>query len=175
LLIVLDPEGRMRPYSRDSLCAAAFFGKLRDEGKITPALFEKAAEKKLKYIPAEIYENDKRDEKEPPYLRAIALLGRDTPAVAGAKLPAYFSLPHGGTVCGTPCFAKEEEHTAVFPSRVGAVEIKNPRRKRRGIEDFSLKSLRMRGNKALAAPVSALKGGKLNPKGIKIVDITNPP
>jgi hypothetical protein len=68
----------------------------------------------------EIYENDKVDEKQPPYLRAIALLGRDTPAVAGAKLPAYFSLPSGGMVC----FAKEEEHTTVFTGKVGAAEIK---------------------------------------------------
>jgi hypothetical protein len=32
-------------------------------------------------------------------------------------------------------------------------EIKNPRRKRRGIEDFSLKSLRMWGNKSPTPPV----------------------
>jgi hypothetical protein len=68
----------------------------------------------------ELYENDKVDENQPPYLRAIALLGRDTPAVAGAKLPAYFSLATGGMVC----FAKEEEHTTVFTSKVGAAEIK---------------------------------------------------
>jgi hypothetical protein len=68
----------------------------------------------------EIYENDKVDENQPPYLRSIALLGRDTPAVAGAKLPAYFSLAPGGRVC----FAKEEEHTTVFTSRVDAAEIK---------------------------------------------------
>jgi hypothetical protein len=88
---------------------------------VSADLKKKVAEKKLKYMSVEIYENDKRNEKEPPYLRAIALLGRDTPAVAGAKLPAYFSLPCGGTVC----FAKEEEHTTVFTSRVGAAEIKS--------------------------------------------------
>ncbi|MDR0708330.1 MAG: hypothetical protein LBF60_10745, partial [Treponema sp.] len=39
-------------------------------------------------------------------------------------------------------------------------EINNPRRKRRGIEDFSLKSLRMRGNKSPAPPVlTAPRGG----------------
>ncbi|MDR2194924.1 MAG: hypothetical protein LBP19_10785 [Treponema sp.] len=81
---------------------------------------KKVAEKKLKYMSVEIYEHDKIDEKQPPYLRAIALLGRDTPAVAGAKLPAYFSLPLGGIAC----FAKEEEHTTVFTSKVGAAEIK---------------------------------------------------
>ncbi|MHB9292676.1 hypothetical protein Holit_01778 [Hollandina sp. SP2] len=82
---------------------------------------KKVAEKKLKYMSVEIYENDKVDENQPPYLRAIALLGRDTPAVAGAKLPAYFSLAPGGMVC----FAKAEEHTTVFTSKVGAAEIKS--------------------------------------------------
>jgi hypothetical protein len=81
---------------------------------------KKVAEKKLKYMSVEIYEHDKVDETQPPYLRAIALLGRDTPAVAGAKLPAYFSLAPGGVVCS----AKEEEHTTVFASKVGAAEIK---------------------------------------------------
>jgi hypothetical protein len=79
---------------------------------------KKVAEKKLKYMSVEIYEHDKVDDK-PPYLRAIALLGRDTPAVAGARLPAYFSLAPGGLVC----FAKEEEHTTMFTSKVGAAEI----------------------------------------------------
>jgi hypothetical protein len=87
---------------------------------VTADVKKKVAEKKLKYMSVEIYENDKIDEKQPPYLRAIALLGRDTPAVAGAKLPAYFSLAPGGTVC----FAKEDEHTTVFTSKVGAAEIK---------------------------------------------------
>jgi hypothetical protein len=87
---------------------------------VSADLKKKVAEKKLKYMSVEIYENDKIDEKQPPYLRAIALLGRDTPAVAGARLPAYFSLAPGGAVC----FAKEEEHTTVFASKVGAAEIK---------------------------------------------------
>jgi hypothetical protein len=40
-----------------------------------------------------------------------------------------------------------------------------PRGKPRGIEDFTLKSLRMRGNKSPAPPVgSAPRGGVLNPK-----------
>ena len=50
-----------------------------------------AAEKKLRYISVEITEYDKREEAAAPYLRAIALLGRDTPAVQGAKLPTLFS------------------------------------------------------------------------------------
>ena len=87
---------------------------------VSADLKRKVAEKKLKYMSVEIYENDKVDENQPPYLRAIALLGRDTPAVAGAKLPAYFSFAPGGIVC----FAKEEEHTTVFTSKVGAAEIK---------------------------------------------------
>jgi hypothetical protein len=88
---------------------------------VSADLKKKVAEKKLKYMSVEIYENDKVDESQPPYLRAIALLGRDTPAVAGARLPAYFSLAPGGMVC----FAKEEEHTTVFTSKVGAAEIKS--------------------------------------------------
>ena len=87
---------------------------------VSADLKKKVAEKKLKYMSVEIYENDKIDENRPPYLRSIALLGRDTPAVAGARLPAYFSLAPGGMVC----FAKEEEHTTVFTSKVGAAEIK---------------------------------------------------
>ena len=53
------------------------------------------AEKKLRYISVEFYEYDKRDEGAPPYLKAIALLGRDTPAVQGAKLPAMFDIGSG--------------------------------------------------------------------------------
>jgi hypothetical protein len=36
------------------------------------------AENKLRYRSAEIYEFDKIDPEQPPYLRAVALLGRDT-------------------------------------------------------------------------------------------------
>jgi hypothetical protein len=91
-----------------------------DVAEVSADLKRKVAEKKLKYMSAEIYEYDKEDEKRAPYLRAIALLGRDTPAVAGAKLPAYFSLAPGGTAC----FAKAEEHTTVFTGKVSAAEIK---------------------------------------------------
>jgi hypothetical protein len=43
-----------------------------------------------------------------------------------------------------------------------------PRSKLRGIEDFFLKSLCMRGNKSPAPPVrSAPRGGVLNPKGLR--------
>ena len=49
------------------------------------------AEKKLRYISVEILEFDRAEESAPPYLRALSLLGRDTPAVQGAKLPALFS------------------------------------------------------------------------------------
>jgi hypothetical protein len=46
--------------------------------------------------------------------------------------------------------------------------INNPHRKRRGFEDFSLKSLCARGNKSPAPPVlAALKGVELNPKRLK--------
>jgi hypothetical protein len=53
------------------------------------------AEKKLRYISAEFWEYDKRDGNESPYLKAIALLGRDTPAVPGAKLPTVFDRSGG--------------------------------------------------------------------------------
>jgi phage terminase Nu1 subunit (DNA packaging protein) len=81
---------------------------------VSADLKKKVAEKKLKYMSVEIYENDKVDATKPPYLRAIALLGRDTPAVAGVKLPAYFSLAPGGIMC----FAKENEYTTLFTSKV---------------------------------------------------------
>jgi antitoxin (DNA-binding transcriptional repressor) of toxin-antitoxin stability system len=46
--------------------------------------------------------------------------------------------------------------------------IKNPRGKPRGIEDFSLKSLRMRGNISPAPPVlTAPRGGELNPQWLE--------
>ena len=53
------------------------------------------AEKKLRYISAEFWEYDKRDGNESPYLKAVALLGRDTPAVSGAKLPTFFDRSGG--------------------------------------------------------------------------------
>jgi hypothetical protein len=80
---------------------------------------KKIAEKKLRYMSVEIYEWDKADEKEPPYLRAIALLGRDTPAVAGTKL-TLFSLKQGGVVNTV----NEEEHIAAFTHKVSADEMK---------------------------------------------------
>jgi hypothetical protein len=55
------------------------------------------AEKKLRYISAEFWEYDKRDEGGIPYLKAVALLGRGTPAVPGAKLPAFFDRSGGVT------------------------------------------------------------------------------
>jgi hypothetical protein len=45
------------------------------------------------------------------------------------------------------------------------IQIKIPAAERRGIEDFSLKSLRMWGNKSPTPPVlTAPRGGVLNPK-----------
>ena len=73
------------------------------------------AEKKLRYISAEFWEYDKGDEKESPYLKAVALLGRDTPAVSGAKLPALFD--RSGGVMST---IDEKECVAAFTRKVGA-------------------------------------------------------
>jgi phage I-like protein len=81
------------------------------------------AEGKLRYISAEIYEFDKKNKDEPPYLRAIALLGRDTPAVTGTKIPAMFSLKSflsGGVVNA----ADEENHVTTFTRRVNAEDVK---------------------------------------------------
>jgi hypothetical protein len=61
------------------------------------------AEKKLRYMAVEIYEADKVEDGQPPYrcsIRntwAIALLGRDSPAVAGTKL-TLFSMMSGGVL-----------------------------------------------------------------------------
>ena len=81
---------------------------------------KKIAEGKLKYMSVEIFENDMIDKNQPPYLRAIALLGRDTPAVAGAKIPTLFSLPFGGFA---EC-ANEETHTSTFTQKMDAGTIK---------------------------------------------------
>ena len=73
------------------------------------------AEKKLRYISAEFWEYDKRDEKENPYLKAIALLGRDTPAVSGAKLPTLFDRSGGAMST-----LNEKEFIAAFTRKVDA-------------------------------------------------------
>jgi hypothetical protein len=78
------------------------------------------AEKKLRYISVEIYEFDKEDKSQSPYLRAIALLGRDTPAVMGTKIPAMFSLSLGGIVNTVD----EENHISTFTRKVSAEEFK---------------------------------------------------
>jgi hypothetical protein len=73
------------------------------------------AEKKLRYISAEFWEFDKRDGNESPYLKAIALLGRDTPAVPGAKLPTLFDRS-GGVMS----VLDEKEFIAAFTRKVNA-------------------------------------------------------
>ena len=61
-------------------------------------------------------------------------------------------------------FEKTENRSQIFRE-----EIKNPRPKGRGIEDFSLQYLRMRGNKSPAPPArTAPRGGELNPKRLKL-------
>jgi uncharacterized protein with PIN domain len=77
------------------------------------------AEKKLRYISVEIHENDKITQGEPPYLRAVALLGRDSPAVLGTKIPALFSMAAGGVVNTVD----EENHISTFTRKVKAGEI----------------------------------------------------
>ena len=77
------------------------------------------AEKKLRYISVEIFEFDKVNKDDPPYLRALALLGRDTPAVTGTKIPAMFSLFSGGVVNTTD----EENKLSTFTRKVNAEDI----------------------------------------------------
>ena len=79
------------------------------------------AEKKLRYISVEIFEFDKVNKDDPPYLRAVALLGRDTPAVAGTKIPAMFSKDFSGGVVT----ADEENHISVFTRKMNAEDIQN--------------------------------------------------
>lgn len=83
-------------------------------------VIKKVAEGKLRYMSVEIFENDAVDNNEPPYLKAIALLGRDTPAVAGAKIPALFSLSLGGFVE----YANQDEHISTFTQKLDAGTIK---------------------------------------------------
>jgi len=80
------------------------------------------AEKKLRYISVEIYEFDKVNKDEPPYLKAVALLGRDTPAVTGTKIPAMFSLK-GFLSGGVVNTADEENHVSTFTRKMNAEDI----------------------------------------------------
>jgi hypothetical protein len=81
---------------------------------------KKRAEGKLRYISSEFYEFDKANEERPPYLKAVALLGRDTPAVAGTKI-TLFSLMAGGGLA----VVNESEHITAFTRKAGAAEIKS--------------------------------------------------
>jgi myosin heavy subunit len=77
-------------------------------------------EKKLRYVSVEIFENDKINEGEAPYLKAVALLGRDTPAVQGTKIPAMFNVLSGGVVNTVD----EKNHISIFTRKVKPEEIK---------------------------------------------------
>jgi hypothetical protein len=75
------------------------------------------AEKKLRYISVEILEFDRGDEGASPYLRAISLLGRDTPAVQGAKLPTLVSKN------GYAVSEDKENGITAFTHKLGADDI----------------------------------------------------
>ncbi|MDR1175336.1 MAG: phage protease [Treponema sp.] len=79
------------------------------------------AEKKLRYVSAEIYEHDKVDASNPPYLRAVALLGRAAPQIPGLRLPSLFSLLPEGTVTTLD----EQEHIAAFTRKVNAGDARS--------------------------------------------------
>ncbi|MBN2536387.1 MAG: hypothetical protein JXB88_26120 [Spirochaetales bacterium] len=79
------------------------------------------AQKKLKYVSAEIFKFDEINPDDPPYLRAIALLGRDTPAVVTAKLPSFFSMFAGGTITSID----ETKHLITFTCKLNISESPN--------------------------------------------------
>lgn len=80
------------------------------------------AQKKLRYVSAEIFEFDEIDPKDPPYLRAIALLGRDTPAVPTTRLPTFFSLLTGGGISTLD----KEQHLIAFIRKMNTSEFDEP-------------------------------------------------
>jgi hypothetical protein len=82
---------------------------------------KKLAEGKPRYISAEFYEADTVNAERPPYLKAVALLGRDTPAVAGTKI-SLLSLMAGGGLA----VVDEEEHIAAFTRKGGRGGNKGP-------------------------------------------------
>jgi hypothetical protein len=108
-------------------------------------------EKKLRYISVEIYENDKMREGEPPYLRAVALLGRDSPAVAGTKIPAMFSLAAGGIIHAVD----EESHVSTFTRRASAEELQTLSAGQETQEDTTM------GGKGEGTPAAAPEAGEL--------------
>jgi hypothetical protein len=77
------------------------------------------AENKLRYLSAEIFELDKEDDTQAPYLKAVALLGRDSPQIPAARLPSLFGLLSQGTVTTVD----EKEHIAAFTRKVNTEEI----------------------------------------------------
>jgi hypothetical protein len=77
------------------------------------------AENKLRYVSAEIIEYDKDDAGQAPYLRAVALLGRDSPQIPAARLPSLFEVLTQGTVT----VLDEKERVAAFTRKVNAKEI----------------------------------------------------
>jgi hypothetical protein len=74
------------------------------------------AEKKLRYVSAEIYEQDKADPAQPPYLRAVALLGRAGPQIPGLRLPSIFSHFSEGTITTLD----EKENIAAFTRKMSS-------------------------------------------------------
>ena len=88
-------------------------------GEFSADVKKKLAEGKLRYVSAEFYEFDKVNDERPPYLKAVALLGRDTPAVAGTKISLFTLMAGGGLAV-----IDEKEHIAAFTRRAGAEEMK---------------------------------------------------
>jgi hypothetical protein len=89
-------------------------------GEFSGDVKKKIAEGKLRYVSAEIYEFDKVDAARAPYLKAVALLGRDTPAVAGTKVSLFGLMAGGGLTV-----IDEKENLTAFTRKAGAEEIKS--------------------------------------------------
>jgi hypothetical protein len=83
-------------------------------------------ENKLRYISAEIFEFDKLPHSaDPPYLKSLALLGRDAPAVAGTKVPTIFQIFKNLLTGGESLAADEENHVSTFSRKLKPEDIES--------------------------------------------------
>jgi hypothetical protein len=73
-------------------------------------------EKKLRYMSVELYNYDEANKDDPPYFRAIALLGRDSPAVLGTKIDMF-------SADGFSVTTDTEKHTTTFNRKISADEF----------------------------------------------------
>jgi uncharacterized membrane protein YraQ (UPF0718 family) len=133
-------------------------------GIVLSALFQR-------YVPAETMAVLFGRENRGFGLLIAATIGVPLYMCGGGTIPLLMAWLSDGMIMGSAtAFMITGPATKI--TNLGAVKIvlgiNNPRRKRRGIEDFSLKSLHMRGNKSPAPPVlTAPRGGVLDPTANK--------